>query len=167
MKINIIRAIIIILLIGTFFLIFGFSNEDATKSSSRSKEISETIVNITRKKESKEEKNRIVKIIEPRIRKIAHFLIYTLVGVLSMSLFSTYNLKEKNRVLISLLIGAIYAATDEIHQSFVPGRGPQATDVIIDTMGTLMGTLLVLVIIKLFQEIKEKNVKKRGKMVEK
>ena len=158
MKTNIIRAIIITLLIGTFYLIFGFSNEDATKSSSRSKEISETIVNITRKKESKEEKNRIVKIIEPRIRKIAHFLIYTLVGILSMSLFCTYNLKEKNKVLISLLIGAIYATTDEIHQSFVPGRGPQITDVILDTMGVFMGIVIVLTIITLYKKIQEKMI---------
>ena len=33
--------------------------------------------------------------------------------------------------------------TDEIHQIFVPGRGPSVTDVAIDTVGALLGVLSV------------------------
>ena len=36
----------------------------------------------------------------------------------------------------------IYAASDEIHQSFIPGRTPLASDVLIDTAGGAAGLLL-------------------------
>lgn len=41
--------------------------------------------------------------------------------------------------LIPLLIGFLYAVSDEIHQYFVPGRAMQARDVLIDTAGVLLG----------------------------
>lgn len=41
--------------------------------------------------------------------------------------------------LIPLLIGFLYAVSDEIHQYFVPGRAMQARDVLIDTSGVLLG----------------------------
>lgn len=35
----------------------------------------------------------------------------------------------------AFLMSVCYAATDEYHQFFVPGRGPAVADVLIDTMG--------------------------------
>ena len=68
-----------------------------------------------------------------------------------MSFVSTYNLKEQKRILISLCIGILYATSDEIHQAFVPGRGPQVTDVMIDSMGVVLGILIVLFILKILR----------------
>jgi len=45
---------------------------------------------------------------------------------------------------IALLITAAYAATDEVHQSFVPGRTPAFGDVLIDSSGALSSLLAVL-----------------------
>ena len=70
-----------------------------------------------------------------------------------MGLFETYNLKE---IGYSLIIGIIYASSDEIHQCFTPGRGPLLTDVMIDTMGVLLGILLVILVIKIHEKINEK-----------
>lgn len=39
----------------------------------------------------------------------------------------------------SWLIAVLYAATDELHQSFTPGRTPTVTDVIIDSFGAAIG----------------------------
>ena len=61
-----------------------------------------------------------------------------------MALISTFEMKEKNRIIISLIIGIIYACSDEIHQSFVPERSPMITDVMIDTMGVMLGILLIM-----------------------
>ena len=44
---------------------------------------------------------------------------------------------------------------NKLHQAFVPGRGPQITDVMIDTMGVLLGLLIVLTIIELYKKIKK------------
>ncbi len=40
---------------------------------------------------------------------------------------------------LALLLCAIYAATDEFHQSFVKGRTASAGDVLIDTAGAALG----------------------------
>jgi VanZ family protein len=39
----------------------------------------------------------------------------------------------------------VYAITDEIHQSFVPGRSPRVLDVGIDALGTLLGLLPAMI----------------------
>ena len=42
-----------------------------------------------------------------------------------------------------VLFVGLYAATDEIHQLFVPNREGKFADVIIDTAGALLGIFLV------------------------
>jgi VanZ family protein len=37
------------------------------------------------------------------------------------------------------LMAVVYSLTDEFHQSFVPGRHPLVTDVMIDSLGTAIG----------------------------
>jgi VanZ family protein len=46
------------------------------------------------------------------------------------------NIKE---VFIALIFCILYATSDEIHQAFVPGRGPQVKDVFIDSAGSFIG----------------------------
>ena len=106
MKINILRGILVLLLLGTFVIIFNFSNEDSEKSGSTSRKITKSIIkNIESiQKLNNKEKIKVLDRIESVIRKIAHFTIYTLVGLLSMSLFSTYKTSEKSRIIISLSI---------------------------------------------------------------
>jgi len=43
----------------------------------------------------------------------------------------------------TLILGFLYAVSDEIHQYFVPGRAMQARDVLIDTAGVLLGFCIV------------------------
>lgn len=154
MKINIIRAILITLLIGTFGIIFGFSSQNSTQSAGISRKITNAIITNIKSIEEKDDasKEEILSKIEHIIRKIAHFSIYTLVGILLMSLCKTYKLKEFDRFSISLISGLIYASSDEIHQAFVPGRGPMLTDVLIDTSGVTVGILLVIVIFKIYKK---------------
>lgn len=160
MKKNILRIILILLLLGTFYIIFGFSSQDGEKSGSISKRITEKIATLIPQiqEKSKLEKENIMNTMERIIRKMAHFSIYTLVGLLLMTLVSTYNIKEKNRLIITLTTGIIYASSDEIHQSFVPGRSPMITDIVIDTMGVILGILLIILgkkIIKKYRENKQ------------
>lgn len=96
MKIKIIRVILIALLLCTFGIIFGFSSQNSTKSSGISRKIT---IKITSNIKSIQEKNETEKAqihhnVEHIIRKIAHFSIYTVVGLLLMLLCKTYNIKE-------------------------------------------------------------------------
>ncbi len=77
-------------------------------------------------------------------RKTAHLTEYALLFlVLRFALSRT--VPGRNRVLISMLtvvLCAMYAASDEWHQSFVPGRTASVVDVCIDTCGAILGAVV-------------------------
>ena len=50
---------------------------------------------------------------------------------------------------MALLICVLYAVSDEVHQIFVPGRGAEVKDVLIDSAGASVGVLMYLVISRL------------------
>ena len=155
MKTNIIRLILFVLLIGTFFIIFGFSSQNAKESSGVSGKITEAVLkNIEYvQKLEKNEKEKVYHKVESVIRKIAHFSIYAIVGILLIAICITYKVNEINGIGISSILGVIYATSDEIHQSFIPGRSAQITDVMLDSLGVLFGIFVCLLIIKIFQKI--------------
>ena len=123
-KIIVIRIILIIMVFATFGIIFGFSNQNAEKSSSISRKITIAITKNIKSIQEKPEKEKasIISRIEKVVRKLAHFSIYTVVGILLMFLFETFSMEEINRFSISLIIGVIYASSDEIHQCFTPRK---------------------------------------------
>ena len=75
------------------------------------------------------------------IRKAAHFSVYALLGFCLTGVY--HHQKHIPTVFAAIATAALYAATDELHQSFVPGRGPQLTDVLLDTCGATLGTLIM------------------------
>ena len=158
MKINIIRIVLSILILITFITIFRFSSQDGQTSSSLSKEVTENVTKRINKIQNLEETERknVLSRIEKIIRKIAHFSLYTIVGILLMSLACTYEFTEFKRGGISFLIGLMYACLDELHQFFISERSAQNTDVMIDSMGVLFGILLVMLIYKIYTSRKEK-----------
>ena len=163
MKINILRGILILLLLGTFIMIFNFSSEDSDKSGNTSQKITNEITkNIESiQKLNKVEKTKTLDRIESIIRKIAHFSLYTLVGLLLMAICSTYNINEKLKVIISLSVGIFYAISDEIHQMFIAGRTAKPTDVFIDTLGVVLGILIIMLILKI---VSNRNKKEKNKI---
>ena len=75
------------------------------------------------------------------LRKLAHFGLYFVLG-----LSLTNALREQKRVPnvpAAIVLSALYAASDEFHQSFVAGRWPQVSDVLLDTAGAATGALLM------------------------
>lgn len=163
MKINLLRIVLLILLFGTFYIIFGFSSQDGEESGGISSRVTEFILEKSNTYKNIEEnrQDEIFERTEKIIRKIAHFSIYALVGFLLMGLVSTFKLKEKTRILISLILGVLYAASDEIHQLFSPGRSAQITDVYIDTLGVLVGIFVILLFIKVFEKMKLQKHKEK------
>ncbi len=165
-RVNILRAILIILLVFTFYIIFGFSSQDGETSGGISKKITEAILEKLNKYNQleEEEKEQVSLRTEKIIRKIAHFSIYTAVGLLLMGLLCTYKIKDKWKVIITIISGILYAISDEFHQSFSPGRTPKVTDVYIDTLGVIFGVLLMLLIREIYKKVFKKydeNITKR------
>ena len=66
-------------------------------------------------------------------------------GYALLALANLYALKDRagaRPYAWAWLVAVLYAATDEFHQSFVPGRHPAVTDVGIDGVGALIGLAL-------------------------
>lgn len=156
MKIIIIRTIFMLLLLTTFATIFKFSSQIAEESDDISNGVLRKIIDVFpyTKGLSEEIKIKMVEHGNPIIRKLAHFSIYALVGVWIMAFMSTFDIRLYKKWIISMLVGVLYAASDEFHQSFVPGRDPSIVDVGIDSLGVLTGILAVLIIISIYRALK-------------
>lgn len=86
------------------------------------------------------------------VRKGAHFSVYALLGAFSFGFVSSYqNLKRRQSVIIALVFSVLYAASDEWHQTFIPGRAGVFTDVLYDGAGAVTGILIFLLLIFLFK----------------
>lgn len=87
------------------------------------------------------------------MRKGAHATEYALLSMLLyFSVAGVARLEWRKRpALWSFLIAAVYSLTDEFHQRFVPGRGPSFLDSGIDTLGALLGILLIFVADRIFE----------------
>jgi len=73
------------------------------------------------------------------IKKGGHMIGYAL---LALSYWRAFDFKEEKRWL-AWLLAVLYAVTDELHQSFVPGRYPSIWDVVIfDNLGALISLWL-------------------------
>lgn len=89
------------------------------------------------------------------LRKLAHFTIYFVLGV---CLTVAAGRQEKlPPVVVSILIGAAFAASDEIHQIFSDGRGPMVQDVILDSCGVVAGSVLTAACEKLHSTLTHKS----------
>lgn len=153
MKKIVLRVILLILLGITFYIIFGFSNQDGEESSSISRKVTEYIVSLLPNIQNETDRTFLIENGEIIVRKLAHFSIYTIVGILMMSFMNTFRLETYKKIWTSLLVGVIYAISDECHQIFIPGRGPAVTDVLIDTFGVLFGIIIVIVVISIYAKV--------------
>ncbi|MEG0961932.1 MAG: VanZ family protein [Lachnospiraceae bacterium] len=78
------------------------------------------------------------------IRKGAHMSEYAVLAILVGLHISTYKKRPKYLFFLIWALCTAFAATDEIHQLFIPGRAGRFWDVCIDSTGSLIGVLLFL-----------------------
>ena len=76
------------------------------------------------------------------VKKLGHLCIYaTLAWTYVRGLAFDGRPLTWRSVVLAVAAAGLYGATDEYHQSFVPGRGPAWLDVAIDTTGALLGAV--------------------------
>ncbi|KUO49329.1 MAG: VanZ family protein [Desulfitibacter sp. BRH_c19] len=73
------------------------------------------------------------------IRKNAHFFAYLVLGVLVINAMRRSGVSGYRSVGIALVICALYAVSDEVHQLFIIGRSGELRDVLIDSAGASAG----------------------------
>lgn len=158
MKKNILRTILLIVIILISGVIFGFSAQDGEESGGISKKVVLVVADILKIKQGDIEK--FIQVGEPIVRKLAHFGIYTVLGIASMGFALTFNISKARQTLITTIWGILYASTDEFHQTFIDGRNGSILDVILDASGVLFGIAIVLFIIYLYSRYKTNKKEK-------
>ncbi len=154
------KIILSILIIVWMATIFMFSNQWSQKSSNVSGKTIRFILDklsITENMD-KVQIDKLVEKLQTPIRKLAHFSIYALGGIISFIFINEYNLKHGKKLLFALAICVIYAIVDEIHQYFIPGRSCEIRDVLIDSTGAILGIFISNLFIKIHKCISTKNL---------
>lgn len=141
------KVVISILFIVWLLVIFLFSNQNGVSSKQLSRQVLDKIISIssyvTNQSLSPEKKEQIIKKYHPIIRKIAHFTIYFILGIL-IYLVVCFDRENKKWLLwLSIVFCILYACSDEIHQILSVGRNFKIKDIIIDTIGSLSGIFLI------------------------
>lgn len=137
------RILFAVLVIVWMITIFCFSNEDGDTSQGTSDVITNAIINVNQELE----KNR--ETISFCVRKLAHFSIYFVGGILLFEFYSTFDVTKKRIFGMSALTGICYACFDEFHQLFISGRSGQFRDVCIDSTGVIIALIIMMVIARM------------------
>lgn len=137
------KIISFIVLILWMIVIFSFSSADANKSTGTSDKVITTMIEIKDKITNNEtpnnEKEIIVKNSSFYIRKIAHITEYLILGFLIFNLLKQYSVTN---IYYAIGLSILYSCTDEFHQLFISGRSGSIRDILIDSIGILIGTYL-------------------------
>ncbi len=81
------------------------------------------------------------------IRKSAHMFLYFVLAIL---IYITINKNgDIKTYIISLVLTALYACTDEFHQLFIAGRSGEIRDVMVDSTGALIGLIIIFLLMKI------------------
>ncbi len=127
-------------------MIYRFSAQTAVVSADLSQTLTERIVHSVNYRLqmgwTPAEQALRVNILEFYVRKLAHFGEFLLLAVTLVIPLYVHGVRKARLFFLTMLICALYALSDEYHQSFIAGRSPQLSDVIVDCCGSLSGTLL-------------------------
>lgn len=153
------KFILWVLVISCAGTIFYFSSQPASESDDTSEGFIVTIIKLFDVKEtfSDSEIEEIAASMNGVVRTLAHFGVYAFLGFLIALLLNEYAFKFSNTIFYSVLSSLVYACGDEFHQSFVPGRSAQLSDIVTDTMGSLCGALFALFIIVVVKKYSKKH----------
>ena len=144
-------------------LIFMFSANDADTSAEQSNAITDLCIEVfvpDYEELSADEQDSLYDDLSFYVRKSAHFSEYAVLGALVF--WCLYKLKDKRmRTACALVLGSLYAVSDELHQLFSDGRSCELRDVLIDSCGVLLGALFGLVVLLIYKK-KTKGISPDG-----
>jgi VanZ family protein len=75
------------------------------------------------------------------VKKTAHLIEYAVLSILYFRALKESGLEKKNAAIVAIILCFLYGASDEIHQSFIPGREPRVRDTLIDAFGAGLAML--------------------------
>lgn len=145
----------------TLCLVFIFYNslksaEQSIKESSRVVEIIEKVVDAVYKGNPPE---KVVSFLETASRNVlrnyAHSLEFFTLGILAMLYSTIFKTSISKRFITTILFCVLIAVIDEAIQIFSPGRAFEYSDLIRDGIGSIIGSLLILLLWKIQKKYKQ------------
>lgn len=127
-----------IAVISWMAIIFMFSSQSGKTSNNLSIKVTKTVIHTNKATYSIANKNNIAKA-NYIVRKNAHFFLYLVLCVFVSNALRKSGTEGIKLAIFSISICFFYAISDEYHQLFVQGRESRLKDVIIDTLGALVG----------------------------
>lgn len=151
------KALKIILLlalaIGWMVCIYNLSGMNSSKSNGKSADILSIIIadtldvtndyGITNVHPNDAKIERASRIMNTPMRKVMHASVYLVLAFFLMVFTNTISDHKYYwwTLIISLVLAVFFAITDEYHQTFVSGRSGQALDIVIDSIGVMVGLI--------------------------
>jgi VanZ family protein len=88
--------------------------------------------------------------------KVGHFILF---GVLGATLaWGARGFRKRAAHGGLLLVGLLFAASDELHQAFVPRRTPSVGDFVADALGLVVGYLVIWAVLLRWARNREASV---------
>lgn len=136
-------------------LIFLFSAQNGTDSGSVSRTIAEATLRLFNQAASES----AIAGLESVIRNLAHGSVFFILAILTSNAMTRTGITDIRNAIVTLAGCALYAVTDEWHQSFVPGRAMQIEDLGIDLLGIILAVLIYqgIVILRYYKSKREKE----------
>lgn len=149
-----------ILVILWMSIIFYLSSMNTVESNTKSKDTINTVIDttitttnnigLTDKNIPEEKEQQLIDILNKPLRKCAHASVYFILSILLLNALLTSHYKFKKKysltIILTILLCFLYAITDEYHQTFIPGRTGQLSDILIDTIGSTLSLILISII---------------------
>ena len=151
------RLAAVLLLFGWMAVIYLFSAQPATESSRVSGRLAYRVAEWISPGRSEAEIGQLAQRLDHPIRKAAHMTEYAILGLLFVPVVGGRPGDGRRVYSLAFLLAVCYAATDEVHQIFVPGRSGQVSDVCVDAAGVLLGLLALFFLRKIRRRHCEKE----------
>ena len=139
-------AVMTLALMGAIFLFSSHSGDESSGLSLKVTRVICRIVFFDYEDMTHDEQVFIVSGLHGFVRKLAHFSLYMLLGVCAYSALLLADFKFGGKWFAAWFACTAYAAFDEFHPSFTPGRSMKLTDVMIDSSGAVCGIIVTAVL---------------------
>jgi VanZ family protein len=78
---------------------------------------------------------------------LGHLTVYAVLAALVTNALADSGISTARRLIYALVFAVLYGLSDELHQSFVPGRDPDVFDLMVDGIGACMGLTVWMLIV--------------------
>lgn len=139
-------------------LIFYLSHQPADQSGQLSTGLAEQLLLLINGEASADQ----VEAFDGLLRSMAHAFIFLMLGFFLSWALSEIHVRGRCNAALTVLIGFLYAGSDELHQGWIPGRASQWSDFFTDGLGILVAVLTVRLIAAAHSERTRKSKRAGG-----